>query len=53
MLMKLYYFYQKSPKRLLELKRMSEAWDKSVSNPSKSHGTRWIDQKVEIYANRS
>ena len=47
MLMKLYYFYQKSPKRLLELKRMSEAWDKSVPNPPKSHGTRWIDQKLK------
>ena len=47
MLMKLYYLYQKSPKRLRELKRMSKAWEKSVPKPSKSHGTRWIDHKLK------
>ena len=26
---------------------MSEAWEKSVSKPSKSHGTHWIDQKLK------
>ena len=36
MLMKLYYFYQKLPKPLCELKHMSEAWKKSVLKPSKS-----------------
>ena len=47
MLMKLYYLYQKSPKRLRELKRMSEGWEKSVPKPSKSDDTRWIDHKLK------
>ena len=47
MLMKLYYLYQKSPKRLCELMCMSEAWEKSVPKLSKSHGTRWIDHKLK------
>ena len=46
MLMKFYYLYQKSPKRLRELKRIAEAWEKSVPKPSKSYGTRWIDHKL-------
>ena len=46
MLMKFYYFYQKSPKLLQELKRIAEAWEKSVPKPSKSYGTHWIDQKL-------
>ena len=45
MLIKLHYMYQKSPKRLHELKRMSEACEKSVPKPSKSHG--WIDHKLK------
>ena len=47
MLMKLYYLYQKSPKRLRELKRISEACEKSVPKSSKSHGTCQIDHKLE------
>ena len=45
--MKMCYLYQKSPKRLRELQRMSEAWEKLVSRPSKSHDTRWIDHKLK------
>ena len=45
--MKMCYLYQKSPKRLRELQRMSEAWEKSVLRPSKSHDTRWIDHKLK------
>ena len=37
MLMKLYYLYQKSPKRYRELKE--------ITKPTKAHGTRWIDHK--------
>ena len=44
-LTKVYYLYQKSPKRLLELKRIAEAWEKSVPKPSKSYDTHWIDHK--------
>ena len=47
MLMKLYYMYQKSPNRLRELKRMSEACEKSLPKPSKSHGTCWIVHKLK------
>ena len=46
MLKKFYYLYQKSPKRLRELKHIAEAWEKSVSKPFKSYGTCWIDHKL-------
>ena len=40
MLMKLYYLYEKSPKRYRELKELSEAYANSVPKPFKAHGTR-------------
>ena len=46
MLTKLYYLYQKSPKRLRELKAMAEVWEKSIPKPSKAYGTRWINHKM-------
>ena len=46
MLMKFYYLYQKSPKRLRELKRIAETWEKSVPKSCKSYGTCWIDHKL-------
>ena len=48
MLMKLYYLYQKSPKRYRELKELSEAYEKTITKPTKAHGTRWIDQWKEF-----
>ena len=45
MLLRLYYLYQKSPKRYRELKELCEVYDKIVPKPSKAHGTRWIDHK--------
>ena len=45
MLLKLYYLYQKSPKRYRELKELSEVYEKSIPKPSKACGTRWIDHK--------
>ena len=45
MLMKLYYLYQKSPKRYRELKELSGAYEKTITKPTKAHGTRWIDHK--------
>ena len=45
-LMNFYYLYQKSPKRLRELKHIAEAREKSVPKPSKSYGTCWIDHKL-------
>ena len=43
--MKLYYLYEKSPKRCRELKELSEAYTHSIPKPSKAHGTRWIEHK--------
>ena len=43
MLSKLYWLYQKSPKRLTQLKELSEAFEKSIPKPTKADGTRWID----------
>ena len=45
MLSKLYWLYQKSPKRLTQLKELSEAFEKSIPKPTKADGTRWIDFK--------
>ena len=45
MLSKLYWLYQKSPKRLTELKELSEVFEKSIPKPTKTDGTRWIDFK--------
>ena len=45
MLCKLYCLCQKSPKRLSELRELSEAYAKTVPKPSKATGTRWIDHK--------
>ena len=39
MLCKLYYLYQKSPKHLSVLRELSEAYDKTVSKPTKATGT--------------
>ena len=47
MLLKLFYLYRKSPKRLRELKMFSEMYDHSVPKPYKSYGTRWIAHKVK------
>ena len=47
MLLKLYYLYKKSPKRLRELNEFGEIFEKIVPKPSKSSGTRWISHKVQ------
>ena len=47
MLLKLFYMYRKSPKRLKELKMFSEMYNYSISKPYKLHGTRWIADKVK------
>ena len=44
-LSELYWLYQKSPKRLTQLKELSEAFEKSIPKPTKADGTRWIDFK--------
>ena len=47
MLLKLFYLYRKSPKRLRELKQFSEMYDESIPKPYKSYGTRWIFHKMK------
>lgn len=47
MLLKLFYLYRKSPKRLRELKVFGEIYEQSVPKPYKSYGTRWISHKVQ------
>ena len=46
MLTKLFYLYQKSPKRLCELREFSEIFEKLVPKPAKAGGTRWIGHKM-------
>ena len=47
MLLKLFYLYRKSPKRLRELKKFEEIYDESIPKPYKSYGTRWIAHKIK------
>ena len=47
LLTKLYYLYQKSPKRYRELKTFSEIFGKSIAKPAKAYGTRWINHKLK------
>ena len=44
-LSELYWLYQKSPKRLTQLKELSEAFEKSIPKPTKADGTRRTDFK--------
>lgn len=46
MLRQLFSLYQKSPKKLRELKKLAEAYQETVDKPVKTNGTRWIDHKV-------
>ena len=50
MLMKIYYLYQNSSKRLRELKVFSNALEEAAPKPSKAHGTCWIDHKFWVMA---
>jgi hypothetical protein len=38
--------YQKSPKKLRELKKLAEVYRETVYKYVKASGTRWIDHKV-------
>ena len=42
----LYLLYQQSPKRLRELRRIAEAYEQSITKPTKPYGTRWIDHRL-------
>ena len=45
MLMNLFYVYEKSPKRLRELRNFADVMDEHVRKPEKAHGTRWLQHK--------
>ena len=47
MLTKLYYLYQKSPKRLQQLRELNDAYEKSIPKPTKAYVTRWVDFKFQ------
>ena len=42
MLINLYYVYEKSPKRLRELRSVGEVMEESINEPEKAQGTRWL-----------
>jgi hypothetical protein len=46
MLQDLYYVYEKSPKRLRNLRELAEVLDDEVHKPERSHGTRWLAHKA-------
>ena len=45
MLSNLHTVYEKSPKRLLELRRMADIMEESIRKPDKATGTRWVQHK--------
>lgn len=45
MLSNLHSMYEKSPKRLLELRRMADIMEETVRKPEKASGTRWVQHK--------
>ena len=51
MLSKLYWHHQKCPKRLTELKELSEVFEKLIPKPTKADGTRWINFKYRVMEN--
>ena len=47
MLTKLYYFYQKNPKCLEQLRELNDAYEKSISMLTKAYGAWWADFKFQ------
>lgn len=46
MLMRLYYFYENSPKKLRELKQLASVMEETIHKPGKAQGTRWVQHKA-------
>ena len=46
MIVKVYYLYKNSPKKMRQLKGLGESLEKSVSPPVKAQGTRWLEHKI-------
>ena len=49
MLTKLYYFYQKNPKCLKQLRELNDAYEKSISMLTKAYGAWWVDFKFQYW----
>ena len=47
MLTKLYYLYQKSLKRLQQIREFNDAYEKSIPKPTKAYGSKWVDFKCQ------
>ena len=45
MLMRIYYVYRNSTKRLRELKALAEIMEEQIKLPQRAHGTRWVQHK--------
>ena len=46
MLVKVYYLYKNSPKKMRQLTGLGEALKMAVSTPVKANGTRWLEHKL-------
>lgn len=46
MIVKVYYLYKNSPKKMRQLKGLGEALEMAVSPPVKAQGTRWLEHKI-------
>ena len=47
MLTKLYYLYQKSLKRLQQLRELNDTYEKSIPKAKKAYWTQWMDFKFQ------
>ena len=45
LLVNLHYTYEKSPKRLRELKAVADEMEEGIRKPDKANGTRWLQHK--------
>ena len=46
MLVKVYYLYKNSPKKMRQLTGLGQALEMAVSTPVKANGTRWLEDKL-------
>ena len=48
LIMQMYYTFQRSAKKLKELKATGDILQKHILKPTRSHGTRWIDHQHRL-----
>lgn len=46
MLLKLFYLYKNSPKKMRQLAGIADAMEMDISSPTKATGTRWLEHKI-------